>query len=68
MTDGSLCPFRMLRRDLFDVTLNHLESGMLDERGVIECLKHCIEFYRGGGDDHTIRDFCLTKMNRVQHD
>ncbi len=59
-------PINMLRRDIFEISLNYLTSKNLTEPEVVECLKNCIEFYVGGSDNKTIRDFCIAKVRQAK--
>lgn len=57
-----------LRREVFNVVLDWMESDWLTEKEVCECLKECISFlWSGNGtkDPVVTRDFCITKMKRA---
>jgi hypothetical protein len=56
------CFRSMFRREVFVNALNFLESKNLSEKEVVDALKNCIEFFVGGADQSTVRDFCVAKI------
>lgn len=57
-------PCNMLRRDVFSIALDYIESGQLTERDVTECLKECLEFFWSSASQDVVRDFCIIKVRR----
>jgi hypothetical protein len=66
MTDDRYNTLNTFRREVFAVALHYLESESLTEKGVVCGLKSCIEFFVGGADNDTIRDFCVAKLHEAE--
>lgn len=58
-------PRNMFRREVFNASMDFLESKTLTEREVVECLKECLEFFWSNEVNQTVvRDFCIVKVKR----